>query len=203
MKLYMTPGACSRAVHIALREAELPFALEPVDLATHQTASGEDFTHVNPKGYVPLLDLEDGNKLTEVAAILQFVADQNPKLHLAPASGTWDRYRLEELLNYVSTEIHKSFRPFFEPEATDAERDRARARLEKRFEHLDRAVIGDQPFLTGDRFTVADAYLFVMLGWAEDNGIDIGRWPSLARFREAVGARPAVRAAIEAEDALG
>lgn len=199
MKLYMTPGACSRAVHIALREAELPFELEVVDLATHRTASGEDYTHVNPKGYVPTLDLENGNKLTEVAAVLQYVADQKPKLHLAPASGTWERYQLEEMLNYLSSEVHKAFGPLFDPRSSDDEKARAREKISRRLGHLDRTVIGDGSYLCGDAYTVADAYLFTLLGWTDPFGIPLAPFPSLVRYREAIGSRPAVQAALEAE----
>jgi len=169
MKLYYAPGACSLADHIALIEAGLPYDLAKVDLKTKQTEDGGDFTAVNPKGYVPTLALDDGGILTENIAVLTYIAETSGKLM---PSAMLPRIRVLEALSFVSTELHKSFRPFFNPAASDAERDEARALLEKRFAAID-AMLDHHGFLLGDQPTIADCYLFVMLTWARKNGIEV------------------------------
>jgi glutathione S-transferase len=198
LKLFLSPGACSRAVHIALHETGLPHESERVDLRSHKTASGADFYEVNPKGYVPTLVLDDGQKLTEVAVVLQYVADRAPEKKLAPAHGTMERYRLQEALNFVSSEVHKGFSPLFNPATPDAYRTIAKDRLAKRFELLNE-TFSSQPYLTGEQFTVADAYLFTVLGWAPMVQIDLAPYPEVGRFLARVGERPAVKATIAAE----
>lgn len=198
MKLYYTPGACSMAVHISLHEAGLQFELEKVDLKTKRTAAGEDFTQINPKGYVPALRLEDGSVLTEVSACLQYVADQAPQTDLIPVSGTMERYRLLEWIGFISTEIHKTFGPLFDPSLPEDARPRQIALLTKRFGYLADQLSGRQ-HLTGDRFTVADAYLFTVLNWTKVVKIDLGPWPVLVDFVSRVSGRPAVRETMKAE----
>ena len=198
MKLFLSPGACSRAVHITLHESGVAHESERVDIRTHKTASGADYYQVNPKGYVPTLVLDDGQKLTEVAAILQYVADRAPEKGLAPANGTFERYRLQEALNFVATEIHKGFSPLFNPATPDAYREIAKDRLAKRFEILNE-TLDRQPYLLGEQFTVADAYLFTVVSWAIPLKIDLAPYPGLARFLSRVADRPAVKATIAAE----
>jgi glutathione S-transferase len=197
MKLYFSPGACSLAPHIALREAGLKFDMEQVDLRAHKTKGGADYYTINAKGYVPALALDNGGTLTEAAVILQYIADRKPESKLAPSPTSEERYRLQEWLNYVSTEIHKTFGPLFHSASEDAKED-ARKKLAKRFEFVARSLEG-KPYLMGDTFTVADAYLFTMLGWTGSQQIDLGKWPTLKAYFERVGARPAVKAALEAE----
>ncbi len=198
MKLFLARGACSLVPHIALQEAGLAYDLERVDIRTHQTASGENFYTINPKGYVPALRLDDGSLLTEVAAIVQYVADLAPEKKLAPAAGTLERYRLQEWLAFISSEIHKSFGPRFDPASTDDVKQAALARIAGRFEFVAKSLEG-KTYLLGDTFTVADAYLVVTLNWARMLGVDLAKWPALTAFHERVLARPAVRAAMVAE----
>jgi glutathione S-transferase len=169
-----------------------------VDLKSKTLADGTDFRQINPKGYVPLLELDDGRRLTEVPAIVQYIADQKPELRLAPLAGTFARYLLQEWLNYVSSEIHKAFAPFFDPEADDGVRDAARDKVRKRLAFVEQSLGGRQ-YLLGEVFTVADAYLYTILRWASPNGIDIGSWPRLKAWFAAIGARPHVGAALKAE----
>lgn len=192
MKLYYAPGACSLADHIALHEAGLAFDRVKVDLRAHKTEDGGDYYAVNPKGYVPALALDDGETLTENLAILAWVADQAPKL--AP-SGPLGRYRLLETLAYISTEVHKGFKPFFTPGASEAEKAKAGEAIGKRLAPLAERV-GDG-YLFGPEVSVADAYLFVMLRWAKANGLAIP--PALAAFAQRMGERPAVRLALQHE----
>jgi glutathione S-transferase len=198
MRLYFTPGACSLAPHIALREAGLDFELEQVDLQTKRTKSGADYTEVNPKGYVPALRLDDGQVLTEAATILQYVADQKPESGLAPAPGSIERYRLQEWLNFIATELHKGFSPLWKPDTPEAYKTVVKDNLAKRFSHLDQRLAGNQ-YLVNDRFTVADAYAFVIANWAKHFGIDLAPWPNLAAHRDRVAARPKVQEALKAE----
>jgi glutathione S-transferase len=198
MKLYFSPGACSLASHIALREAGLDFRLEKVDLRTHRTADGRDYYAINPKGYVPALELDDGAVLTEGAAILQYIADQRPAAGLAPAAGTLDRYRLQEWLGFIGTELHKSFSPLFNPTTPDDVRAATRERLEGRFGFTAAALDG-RPFLLGEHFTVADAYLYTVLGWTKAVGIDRTERRVLDALNQRVGERPTVGAARDAE----
>ncbi|AUX43421.1 glutathione S-transferase [Sorangium cellulosum] len=198
MKLYFSPGACSLSPHIALREAGLEFDLEQVHLGTKKTKTGTDFTQINPKGYVPALELDTGEVLTEGPAIVQYIADQRPESGLAPPAGTLQRYRLQEWLNFISTELHKQFSPLFGPKTEEQQKDAARAYIGRRFDHVAQRLESNS-YLMGEQFTVADAYLFTVLTWTNFAGIDLGRWPALARFAERVGARPAVQAALQAE----
>ena len=198
MRLYFTPGACSLAPHIALREAGLDFELEQVDLQAKRTKSGADYTEVNPKGYVPALRLEDGQVLTEAATVLQYVADRKPEAGLAPAPGSIERYRLQEWLNFIATELHKGFSPLWKPDTPEAYKTVVKDNLAKRFSHLDQRLAGNQ-YLVNDRFTVADAYAFVIANWAKHFGIDLAPWPNLAAHRDRVAARPKVQEALKAE----
>jgi glutathione S-transferase len=198
MKLYYSPAACSLSPHIAVREAGLPIDLVRVDLDTHKTADGTDFRTINPKGYVPFLALDDGTTLSEGPAIVQYLADRAPATGLAPAAGTPERYRLQEWLNYLSTEIHKGMGSLFDGKMPDEYKAVIRERVGKRFDFLTRALDG-KPYLMGDRFTVADGYLFTLLGWTQWLGIDLAHWPVLAQYAARVGARPKVAEALRAE----
>lgn len=199
MKLYYAPGACSLSPHIVLRETGTPFELERVDTSTKMTESGDDFRKVNPKGYVPALRLDDGDVLTEGAAIVQYIADTNGADELAPPVGTLGRARLQEHLNFVASELHKSFSPLFRPNASEEAKGAAVANVERHFAHVE-GLLGDGcVHLLGDTFTVADSYLFVVARWAIPTGIGLDRWPSLAGFVERVQGRPAVKAAMAAE----
>lgn len=198
MKLYYSPGACSLSPHIVLREAGLAF--EPVLASTksHKLQDGTDYYSINPLGYVPMLELDDGTRLREGPAIVQYIADQAPAKNLAPANGTLPRYRLQEWLNYISTEIHKSFSPLFNPNMPDEGKKIYRDRLANRFDFVNRELEGRQ-YLMGDHFTVADAYLFTVTRWTRPMGIDISAWPNLVAHHERVAARPAVQEALQAE----
>ncbi|HEX3896126.1 MAG TPA: glutathione transferase GstA [Rudaea sp.] len=200
MKLYFAPGACSLSPHIVLRELGIPFDLIKVDMSSKKTSDGDDFASVNPKGYVPALKTDDGKVLTEGVAINQFLADKKPEAGLAPANGTFERYKLQEMLNFISTEIHKTYSPLFNSSLPDAARDIFMDKLKKRFGELD-TLLSKQDFLTGSKFTIADAYLYTVLRWAPKFKIDIKQWPALARFYDRVDSRPAVKAAVEAENA--
>lgn len=199
MKLFYTPGACSLSPHIVLRELGLPFALEAVDLRTKRTESGADFTAINPKGYVPALELDDGEVLTEGTAIVQYLADRHAPGTLAPVSGTVERARLNGHLNFISAELHKAFGPLFNPAITPEAREAAVANIGAKLDVVERALADGRPYLTGPGFTVADAYLFVVLSWAPKLGVDLARWPRLGEFSRRVGARAAVQAALAAE----
>jgi glutathione S-transferase len=201
MKLYYKPGACSLSPHIVLREAGLAFELDRVDTKAGKTQSGGSFASINPKGYVPSLQLDDGQVLTEGAAIVQYLADRKPEMKLAPAAGTMERYRLQEWLNFIATEIHKGFSPLFNRKAPDDVRQAQIDRLGARLDYLAKQL-EQQPFLMGKSFTVADAYLFTILNWAKVVNLDLARWPALPAFQDRVGSRPAVRAALEAEGLL-
>jgi glutathione S-transferase len=198
MKLYYSPAACSLSPHIAAREAGLPIDLVRVDLDTHKTADGTDFRTINPKGYVPFLALDDGTTLSEGPAIVQHLADRVPASGLAPAAGTPERYRLQEWLNYLSTEIHKAMGSLFDGKMPDEYKAVIKERVGKRFDFLTGALAG-KPYLMGDRFTVADGYLFTLLGWTKWLGIDLAHWPTLAQYAARVGARPKVAEALKAE----
>ncbi len=198
MKLYFSPGACSLSPHIALAEAGLSFELERVDLKAKKYGKDKDYLKINPKGYVPTLQFEDGSVLTEGPAIVQWIADQVPEKHLAPAPGTMERYHLVEWLNFISTELHKQFSPLFNPASGDDLKQRQRELLARRFDYL-HSALGNQPYVMGETFTVADAYLFTVLGWSKWVELDLTKWPKLADYVARVGARPRVQAAIAAE----
>jgi glutathione S-transferase len=195
MKLYLTPGTCSMASNIALREAGIPFEIAKVDKRTKRV-DGVDFTTINPKGYVPALRLDDGQVLTENVAVLQYIADLEPATKLAPPAGTMDRYRLQEWLSFINSELHKSFSPLFSPEATEDVKTHARNYLAKRLAYLDTAL-GDKKYVMGDEFTIADAYLFTVLGWGSRVGVDIG--PKLQAYVDRIRTRPHVIEALTAE----
>lgn len=201
MKLYYSPGACSLATHIALKESGLDFETIAVALSTHTLADGTDYYSINPLGYVPLLALEDGRLLHEVAVILQYVADQVPERQLAPAYGTFERYKLQEWLNVIATEIHKGFSPLFIPKLPDDAKTDIKARLTARLQWIDSALSGKN-YLMGEVFTVADAYLFVMQTWSTSVGIDVSALVNLSAFATRTAARPAVQAALRAEGLL-
>lgn len=197
--LYYSAGACSLSPHIVLHESGLPFQAVAAPTRTKQLPDGSDYRRINPLGYVPLLVLPDGQTLTEGTVIVQYLADQVPDRALAPAAGTLERYRLMEWLSFISTELHKGcFTPLFNPAANDAFKAASRERLNSRFDHVE-AALADRPYLLGDTFSVADAYLFVVTGWTKPTAIDLSPWPRLVAFRERVAARPAVQAALKAE----
>jgi glutathione S-transferase len=200
MKLYFSPGACSLASHIVLRELGLPFEAVQVDLMKKTTKSGQDFATINPKGYVPALELDDGAMLTEGPAILQYLADRRPETKLAPANGTLERYRLQEWLAFINSELHKQFSPLFNPATPEQTRDSARKAIARRLGFVE-AQLDGRAFLMGDAFTVADAYLYTVLGWTKHVGVDLAPFPNVVAFRERIDARPAVQAAQAAEHA--
>lgn len=201
MKLYYSPGACALHPQIVLRETGLPFELVRVDLRAHEIAGdGDDYFGVNPKGYVPLLELDDGRRLTEGAVIDQYLADQKPESRLVPPAGTFERYRVQEWLNFIATELHKQFTPLFSPATPDEVKAQQRQKIGGRFDLIE-ATLAKQPYLLGETFTVADAYLFNMLRWTDFTGIDRAKWPAIAAFYERVLERPSVKAALEAERA--
>ena len=198
MKLYSPPGACSLPPHIVLREAGLPADLVKVDLTTKEMADGGDYLQVNAKGYVPVLELDDGQRLSEGSAIVQYVADQKPDSGLAPKAGSMERYRLQEWLNFLTAEVHKQFSPLFNPGASEDWKQAARGNLTRRFDWVAPQLQG-KPYLMGERFTVADAYFFTLLNWCRFTGIDLGRWPALKDYAARVAARPKVQEALKAE----
>ncbi len=197
MKLYYSPGACSLAPHIAAKEAGLSLDLVRVDLRTHRTEHGDDYWRLNPKGYVPALELDDGSLLTENVAILPFLADQRPEAGLAPPPATMARTRLIEWLAFLATELHKSFGPIFH-HGNDTLKVEARDTIERWLAYV-ATRLTDHDFLMGDRFTVADAYLFVILRWVDLAQIPLSRFPALASYRERITARPPVQAAMREE----
>lgn len=201
MKLYYSPGACSLSPHIALREAGLAFDLVKKELHSQQLEDGSDFREINAKGYVPVLILDNGETLTEGPAIVQFIADRVPEKKLAPPAGTMERVRLQEWLNYTTSELHKTFSPLFNKQASDDWKAAARALLDRRIGYVAKALEG-RDWLMGDAFTVADCYLFTVLNWAHWVKIDLSRWPSVSEYLKRVAARPAVQAALKAEGLL-
>jgi glutathione S-transferase len=198
MKLYYSPGVCSLAPHIVLREAGLDFSLEKVDIGTKRTAGGQDYLAINPNGYVPALEIEPGFVLTEGPAIMQLIADKAPGAQLAPPNGTPARYQLQSWLNFITSEIHKGFAPLFKPAMPQEAKALFIEGLGQRFDVVERHL-AQHDYLMGERFTVADAYLFVTTNWAGYLGIALDRWPAIQAFRARVAARPAVQAAMAAE----
>lgn len=198
MKLYYFTAACSLASNIALRDAGLEFELVKVDRRTRRTADGLDFREVNPKDYVPALRLDDGEVLTENVVVLQYIADRNPAAKLAPPAGSMERYRLMEWLSFINSEVHKQFTLLFHREAPEETREYARKNLSTRLDYLQR-TIGSKPFLAGEQYTVADPYLFTVLGWGVHVNVDLGRWPELKRYVERIGQRPQVIEALKSE----
>ena len=200
-KLYYSPGACSLSPHIALREAGLPFDLALASTKTKKLADGSDFYAINSKGYVPVLELADGQRLTEGPVIVQYIADQAPASGLAPAAGTMERYRLMEWLNFITTELHKGFSPLFNPAMPEEGKAVARTKLTERFTWLNGQLEGHE-YLMGSTFTVADGYLFTVLNWPRMVGVDLSALTNLTAFSARVAARPAVQAALKAEGLL-
>jgi glutathione S-transferase len=198
MKLYYSPAACSLSPHIVAREAGVPIELVKVDLKAHTLADGTDYTTINPKGSVPLLELDDGDRLSEGPAIVQYLADRNPAAGLAPAAGTTKRYHLQEWLNFVTSELHKQYSPLFDAAVPAEYKETVKARLAQRLDWLSTRLAG-QDYLTGAQFSVADAYLFTVLNWNRWVGLDTARWPVLEAYVARVGARPKVQEALRAE----
>ncbi|MBG6287200.1 glutathione transferase GstA [Pseudomonas nitroreducens] len=198
MKLYFAPNACSLAAHIVLRELGLPFSLVRVDNRTKRTADGQDFYRINPKGYVAALQLEDGTVLTEGAAILQYLADLQPEAGLAPANGTLERTHLQAQLNFIGSELHAGMSPLFDSEIPEPVKDLLRSKLARRLGYLEQELAANGQ-VAGDSFSIADAYLFTVLGWSEQLKVDLGAYPAIRRFRQAVATRPAVIEALRAE----
>jgi glutathione S-transferase len=198
MKLYFAPGACSLSPHIVMREAGLNFELEQVNNQEKKTKSGQDFWKVNPKGQVPVLEFDNGEKLTEGPVVVQYLADQKPGSGLLPAAGTMERYRVQEWLNFITSELHKSFGPIFRPTTPEEFKTISKENLGKRFDYLDKHFAGRQ-YLTGDTFTVADAYLFTVLRWVARINMDLAKWPNLKAYFDRIGARPKVQEALKAE----
>jgi glutathione S-transferase len=201
MKLYYSPSACSLSPHIALREAGLAFEPVLASTKTHKLADGTDYYGINPLGYVPLLELDDGTRLRENPAILQYIADLVPNKNLAPANGTLPRYRLQEWLTFIGTEVHRSFTPLFNAAMPEEGKKLYRDRIAMRFKWLDGELKGKN-YLMGDDLSVADCYLFTVSRWAKPMGIELVQYPNLAAYHERMAARPAVREAMEVEGLL-
>lgn len=198
MKLYFSPGACSLASHIVIRELDLPVSLMKVDLGTKKFGNDEDFLVINKKGYVPALEFDDGTLLTENVAILQFLADQKPEAGLAPAMEARERYKLQEWLAFISTEIHKSYAPLFDKTTPDQTKNACFDKLDKRYSYV-AEQLAQREFLSGDQFTIADAYLFITLLWADNFKIDLSKWPTLKEYKERIASRTSVQEAQAAE----
>jgi glutathione S-transferase len=198
MKLYYSPGACSLAPHIALREVGYQFELEQVDLAAKKTKSGADYSKINGKGYVPALQLDSGEVLTEAPVILQYIADQKPESGLVPKAGTMERYRTQEWLNFVTSELHKGLGALFNPALAETARPAIVDKLSARFDFLAKQLDG-KPYITGDKFTAPDAYAFTVLSWAPHLKVSLDKWPTLKAYIERIVGRPHVQAALKAE----
>jgi glutathione S-transferase len=201
MKLYYSPGACSLSPHIALHEAGLAFEAIPAPTKTHKLPDGTDYYTINPLGYVPYLTLDDGRGLHEGPAIVQYIADQVPVKNLAPANGTYERYKLQEWLTFIGTELHRSFSPLFVPTTPDETKAAAITRLQGRLKWVE-GELADKQYLMGDSFTVADGYLFTVTNWAQYVGLDLSPYANIVAYRARVAARPAVVAAMKAEGLL-
>jgi glutathione S-transferase len=198
MKLYYSPGACSLSPHIVLLEAGLPYTLVKTDLKSKKTEGGADYLSINAKGAVPALELDDGRVLTEGPAVVQYLADQKPESGLAPRAGTFERYQLMEILNYLTSEVHKGFSPLFNPASSAELKESSVAALSKKFDWLT-GFLGSKTFLLGNTFTVADAYLFTLLNWTRIVKIDLSKWPALAAYQARIAQRPKVHAALKEE----
>lgn len=198
MKLYYSPGACSLSPHITLKESGLAFEAIAAPTKTHLLPDGSDYYRINPLGYVPLLELDDGTQLREGPAIVQYIADQVPASKLAPANGTFERYRLQEWLNFITSELHKSYSPLFNPGINEEAKGVYKAKLADRYKWVDSQLEG-KAYLMGDTFTVADAYLFTVTRWAAFVKVDLAGLKNIEAYMARVNARPAVQAALEAE----
>jgi glutathione S-transferase len=198
MKLYYAPGACSLSPHIVASELGLKIDYEKADLKAKKTEGGKDFWAINPKGQVPALQLDDGQVLTEGPVIVQYLADQKPGSGLLPEAGSPERYRVQEWLNMIASELHKGYSPLFNPAVPDEYKAMARANLATRYQRLDGHLKG-KPYLMGDKFTVADAYLFTVTNWAAHTGLDLAGYPNVQAFQKRVAERPKVREALKAE----
>src|ERR1700722_16306234 len=198
MKLYYAPGACSLSPHIVAREAGIALDFEQVDNREKKTKSGQDFWSINPKGQVPVLEIDNGQRLTEGPVIVQYLADQKPASGLVPAPGTLDRYKVQEWLNFVTSELHKTYGPIFRPTTPDEFKKLSKENLGKRFDWLDKQLAGKQ-YLMGEKFTVADAYLFTVLRWSPRIEMDLAKWPNIKAFMDRVAARPKVQEALKME----
>ena len=198
MKLYYAPGACSLAPHIAAREAGLDIQIEQVDLRAKKTAGGGDYFAINPKGAVPALGLDDGSVLTENAVVLQYIAEQAPGSGLLPPAGSIERWRVLELLNYIATEVHKGFGPLWNPTTPPEVRESTIKVLGKKFDFLQQQL-GDRPYLTGETFSIADAYAFAVLSWTGVHKVDFTAWPKLQQYLGRIAERPGALAALRAE----
>jgi glutathione S-transferase len=198
MKLYYSPGACSLSPHIVAHELGIKLDLEKVDVRTKQTEHGADFFAINPKGYVPTLRLDNNEVLTEGPAIVQYLADLKPELQLAPINGTLARYRLQEILGYINSELHKTYSPLFNPATTAETRKEREDYLRKRYALIEQ-TLSKQPYLLGEQFSVADAYLFTVTSWSNFLKLDLSEFPNLLAFQKRVAARPAVQAALKGE----
>lgn len=201
MKLYYSPGACSLSPHIVLREAGLAFEPVLASTKTHKLQDGTDYYTINPKGYVPLLELDNGERLSEGPVILQYIADQVPQKNLAPPYGTMARYRLQEWLNFISSEVHKGFGNVFNPAMPEEGKAVARARVAMRLKWIDQQLEG-KPYLMGDTFSLPDAYLFTVANWSQYTGVDISDLTNLVAYQARMAARPAVQGAMKAEGLL-
>ncbi|WP_079228808.1 glutathione transferase GstA [Pseudomonas putida] len=198
MKLFYSPGACSLSPHIVLNELDLPYTVEKVDLKTHTTASGADFYTLNAKGYVPALQLDTGEVLTEGPAIIQYLAEQKPQANLLPPAGSLERARVQEWLNFIGTEVHKTLAALFNPSIAPEAKSKTIDTFGKRLGFVEKALQG-KDYLTGKAFSVADAYLFTIVNWAPMLGIDLSPWPTVAQFQKRVASRPAVQKTLQAE----
>ena len=201
MKLYYSPGACSLSPHIALQEAGLAYTPVLASTKSHKLQDGTDYYEINPLGYVPMLELDDGTRLREGPAIVQYIADQVPLKMLAPVNGSLQRYRLQEWLTFIGTEIHKGFSPLVNPATPEEYKTMARTKLLERLQWVD-SQLADKQYVMGEQFTVADGYLFTVTNWTKPTNVDISGLANLAAYRERVGARPAVQAAMKAEGLL-
>ena len=201
MKLYYSPGLCSLSPHIAIREADLQVQLVTVDVGTRTLHGGADYHAINPNGYVPVLQLDDGQLLTEGPAIVQYLADLKPSAHLAPPAGTMARYRLQEWLGYINSELHKTMSPLWDASVPEAMKQAVRDKIARRLQVASERLEG-KAWALGEQFSVVDGYLFVVLGWLRGVGIELDRWPELKAYHRRVGERPAVREAMRAEGLL-
>ena len=201
MKLYFAPGACSLSPHIVAREAGIDLQLEKVDTKSHTFGSGSDFYGVNPKGYVPALEIKPGEILTEGPAIVQYLGDQKPGSGIVPAAGTLERYRLQEMLGYINSEIHKSYSPLWNPNTKPEQADASREYLKKRYAYVE-GLLATREYLVGNEFSAADAYLFTVTNWAQYVKLDLSGFPNLQAFQKRVAARPAVQQALKEEGLL-